>query len=73
MTEEVKEQPQPLDPKDLSKARIYDVTWTKSCVTSWNTQTRSLRNAARRFELMGVTEEEQTGISVRGSSAGRRG
>src|ERR1043166_5617282 len=59
MAEEVKEQAQPLDPKDLSKPRIYDVDVDEVLRYELEHADEIAAEMGKAFEMVGVTTEEQ--------------
>jgi hypothetical protein len=64
MAEEVKEQAQPLDPKDLSKPRVYDVDVDEVLRYELEHADEIAAEADKLFEMVGVTTEEQQELAT---------
>jgi hypothetical protein len=64
MTEEVKDLTQPVDPKDLSKARIYDVDVDEVLRYELEHADEIAAEADKLFEMVGVTTEEQQELAA---------
>jgi hypothetical protein len=64
MTEEVKEPSNPIDPKDLSKARVYDVDVDEVLRYELEHADEIAAEEGKKFELTGSTTEEQQELAA---------
>ena len=64
MSEEVKDLPKPLDPKDLSQARIYDVDVDEVLRYELEHADEIAAEANKAFELVGSTTEELAEVTA---------
>lgn len=68
MTEEVKEPPKPVDPKDLSKARVYDVDVDEVLRYELEHADEIAAEMGKAFELTGSTTEEMQEVAAAAGS-----